>query len=108
MARIFLGISSSAYEDADLLPLTGTIADGQNIQRALLNRDLGKYDKSLSRLLLSPTLSEVQGAIKEILFDGGIECFTLYFAGHGISYTGDTICACGIPLLTNCLLPPSR
>ena len=88
MARIFLGISSSAYEDADLLPLTGTIADGQNIQRALLNRDLGKYDKSLSRLLLSPTLSEVQGAIKEILFDGGIECFTLYFAGHGISYTG--------------------
>lgn len=90
MARIFLGISSSLYEDHEHLPLLkGAIVDGNNIESALLDNSLGEYDSDLSILLVSPTLSEVRDAIKEILFrEKNIDCFTLYFAGHGISHMG--------------------
>lgn len=88
--RIFLGIASSEYEDTNhLLPLEGTIADGRNIEAALSNNVLGEYNTDLSKLLISPTLSEVQNAIRELLFTGErAKCFTLYFAGHGISHRG--------------------
>lgn len=90
MTRVFLGISSSLYEDDEHLPLLeGTIVDGRNIEEALLNNSLGNYDADLSRLLVSPTLLKVQNVIKEILFgEENIDCFTLYFAGHGISHMG--------------------
>ena len=90
MARIFLGIASSVYEDNKHLPLLkGTVADGHNMERALIDNSLGDYNADLSKLLISPTLSEVRDAIKEILFGKDkIDCFTLYFAGHGISHMG--------------------
>ncbi len=97
MSRIFLGISSSSYEDGEHLPLLeGTIADGRNIEQALLNNSLGDYDANLSRLLVSPTLLELRNTIKEILFrEDKIDCFTLYFAGHGISHMGTYyLCVC--------------
>jgi hypothetical protein len=69
--------------------LEGTIADGRNIANALLDKLLGEYDRVLSRLLVSPILLELQNEIKEILFiEEHINCFTLCFAGHGISHMG--------------------
>lgn len=90
MTRIFLGISSSLYDDSDhLSQLDGTVVDGRNIQNILLDNDLGGYDASLSKLLFSPNLVEVQTAINEMLFKvERIDCLTIYFAGHGISHKG--------------------
>jgi hypothetical protein len=90
VARILLGIASSVYEDAMHLPLLrGTEPDARNIERALLDSSLGDYNADLSKLLISPSLSEVQDAIKDLLFaEDKIDCFTLYFAGHGISHMG--------------------
>jgi hypothetical protein len=90
LARIFLGIASSLYEDTKHLPLLkGTIQDAHNIQQILLDNMLGDYNPDLSKLLISPQLSEVHNAIKESLFvEGKIDCFTLYFAGHGVSHRG--------------------
>jgi len=90
MARIFLGIASSEYDDIENLPnLSGVTIDGRNVSEALFDQSIGDYDKDISKVLSSPTLLELNNAIEEILFiDDKIECFTLYFAGHGISVNG--------------------
>lgn len=51
---------------------------------AMVNPELGGYDKNLSLLLLSPSITDVRSALESILY--GTEQvidFTLFFAGHG-------------------------
>ena len=90
MTRVFLIISSSEYDDKKHLSLLeGVIVDGNEIEKTLLDSSLGEYDKSISKHLVSPTLEQVRKSIDEILFQvNDIECFTLYFAGHGIAHFG--------------------
>ena len=80
--RALLAIGCNSYDGAN--SLEGAEADARSIFHALVESGAGWYDSSRSKLLLSPLLSEVTAALRELLFDSGaLETFTLYFAGHG-------------------------
>lgn len=90
MTRVFLAIASAEYEDQRSLDyLDGVINDGVNIDELLKDPDFGQYDQYSSKLLISPSLREVRDSLEEILFESDkIDCFTFYFAGHGVSQSG--------------------
>ena len=58
--RVLICIGVNQYDVNDLDDLNGAEADAENIFAALTNASLGGYDLTLSRLLLSPTLTEVR------------------------------------------------
>lgn len=84
MKKIFLAIGCDIYDYPGLQALNGAQNDAVSIYDHLVTNDGGDYDKERSQLLLSPSISEVQKSIENILFDGDptVE-FTLFFAGHG-------------------------
>lgn len=80
--RLLLAIGCDTYEQAG--PLNGAELDARRIFAALTNEAIGDYDPERSRLLLSPTLDEVRGAVRQVLYGHGpIDTFTFFFAGHG-------------------------
>lgn len=86
--RALLAIGCDAYDE--LGSLTGAEADATAIFELLLQPQIGDYDPGKSRLLRSPTLQQVRGALTEILFsDGPLDTITIAFAGHG-AVSGDS------------------
>lgn len=84
MSRVLIAIGCDVYSNAGLRDLTGAENDATQIFETLVNQQLGQFDKDKSHLLLSPTLSEINFAISEALFStGAVECFTIFYAGHG-------------------------
>lgn len=80
--RILLAIGCDKYQHLD--ELSGAEIDSKNIFSALAEPPFGSYDTTRSRILLSPTLSEIKESLIKILFDEGpIDTLTIFFAGHG-------------------------
>lgn len=80
--RILLSIGCNVYDHANTL--TGAEADAQRMFDTLVRPDVGDYEGSRSRLLLSPSIDDVREALREALFsNGAIDTFTFFFAGHG-------------------------
>ncbi|OYY74789.1 MAG: hypothetical protein B7Y43_19370 [Sphingomonas sp. 28-62-20] len=64
--RALLAIGCNAYDHLD--PLTCAEADADALFRLLIEPSIGDYDVVRSRLLLSPTLQDVRGALATMLF----------------------------------------
>lgn len=80
--RVLFAIGCDSYEHADLLE--GAERDARRVYDLLIQPDIGGYDSSRSRLLLSPSYGDVREALREALFNGPqSETFTFFFAGHG-------------------------
>lgn len=85
--RALLAIGCDAY--VYLNRLTCAEADADALFRLLIEPSVGDYDVERSRLLLSPTLQEVRGALANMLFDGeALDTLTITFAGHGAATSG--------------------
>jgi hypothetical protein len=85
--RALLAIGCNTYNH--LHDLTCAEADAAAIFDLLIDPAIGDYDVAKSRLLLSPTLKETRDALAAILFDsGGLDTFTVTFAGHGAASGG--------------------
>lgn len=85
--RALLAIGCNAYDHLD--PLTCAEADADALFRLLIEPSIGDYDVVRSRLLLSPTLQDVRGALATMLFDGeALDALTITFAGHGAVSSG--------------------
>lgn len=82
MRRAVIAIGCSAYEH--MPPLPGAEIDARRIFDELTKSEVGNYDPARSILLLSPTLADVNAALRKVLFDNGkLETLTVFFAGHG-------------------------
>ena len=81
--RVLICIGVNQYDVNDLDDLNGAEADAENIFAALTNASLGGYDLTLSRLLLSPTLTEVRQVLDEVAAMKPVDTLTVSFAGHG-------------------------
>lgn len=82
--RVLLSVGCDTYTASNLSNLLGAENDAQQIYTCLTDPNVGNYSKSLSKLLLSPTLEQFTDTIKEVLFtEEGIEVLTIFFAGHG-------------------------
>jgi hypothetical protein len=80
--RVLLAIGCDSYDHADLLH--GAERDAQRMYNLLIRPEVGEYDTNRSRLLLSPTYSDVREALREALFtEPSPDTFTFFFAGHG-------------------------
>ena len=80
--RALIAVGCNDYDY--LQPLLGAEADARRIYKALIKPEIGDYEADYSRLLLSPTLSALRDAIREILFAATkLDTFTFFFAGHG-------------------------
>lgn len=80
--RVLFAIGCNQYIHAD--QLAGAEADAQRIFGALMRPEVGQYDETRSKLLLSPSLEQVRQCLSEVLFtDPQPETFTFFFAGHG-------------------------
>jgi hypothetical protein len=67
-----------------LQALHGAETDATRIYDALMKMEVGGYDPARSRILLSPTSTELRNEILEVLFSGEpLDTFTFVFAGHG-------------------------
>ncbi len=85
--RILLAIGCNKYDHES--PLEVAESDAERVFKALLRPEIGDYDAAHSELLLSPTLDEIRGALKRVLFDASpIDTFTFFFAGHGAVESG--------------------
>lgn len=84
MNRALVAIGCDEYDSERVENLSGAVADATGIFDRLVVEGLGAFDAHLSRLLLSPTDSEVEQVIADILFSGSIiDVLTIFFAGHG-------------------------
>lgn len=82
--RVLLAVGCDIYDHKGFSRLHGAENDAIAIFDHLVTKGWGEYDKAHSRLLKSPTSSEVQDAISELLFNQGpVVEFTFFFAGHG-------------------------
>ncbi|MDP3256075.1 MAG: caspase family protein [Bosea sp. (in: a-proteobacteria)] len=65
--------------------LNGAEGDAQNVFRLLTSVEYGDYDPTTSKLVLSPSASELKDALVSCLYDcGPIDVITFVFAGHGV------------------------
>jgi hypothetical protein len=82
LKRVLLCIGCNEYET--LNRLNGAEEDARNIYEILSRPCNGNYPGNSSRLLLSPTCSEVDKAISELLVaQDNVDTLTIFFAGHG-------------------------
>lgn len=85
--RALLAIGCNAYDH--LNSLTCAEADADALFGLLIEPSIGDYDAARSRLLLSPTLQDVRGALATMLFEGeALDTLTITFAGHGAASSG--------------------
>lgn len=86
--RVLLAIGCDRYDFLEP-NLSGAELDARRVYDQLVKPEVGDYDPSRSRLLLSPTLAEVREAIAAVIYDDApLDTFTLYFAGHGALDSG--------------------
>ncbi len=80
--RVLLAIGCNDYDHVNML--NGAERDAQRIFDSLIRPEVGEYDATRSRLLLSPTYTDVREALREALFaPPQPSTFTFFFAGHG-------------------------
>lgn len=80
--RVLLAIGCNSYDHVGLL--NGAERDARRFYELLIRPEVGEYDINRSRLLLSPTYSDVREALREALFtEPHVDTFTFFFAGHG-------------------------
>lgn len=80
--RVLLCIGCDAYQN--LSSLNGAQEDAKNVYELLSSPDHGDYPVTSSRLLLSPTCSDVDQTLSELLpANEQIDTLTVFFAGHG-------------------------
>ena len=85
MKRALIAIGCNHYDQDGLDDLAGAEFDAKRIYDQLIQVNVGNYDLTASRLLLSPTLDELRGALTDVLFEQGkLDTLTVYFAGHGL------------------------
>jgi hypothetical protein len=84
--NVLISIGCDFYDK--LSPLNGAAHDAKEVFHALTGKD-GEYDKTVSRLLLSPDTKTMKDALSAV-FPSGIEVdvFTFFFAGHGGAKAG--------------------
>lgn len=84
---MLFAIGCDSYDHADVLH--GAESDARRIYDLLILPEVGGYDINRSRLLLSPTYSDVREALREALFnEPKLDTFTFFFAGHGSVSSG--------------------
>lgn len=89
MKSYLLSIGCNCYASETLNNLTGAENDALNIYNCLVESEYSIYDKDKSKVLTSPSLSDVKTALENILFENNTpDIFTLFFAGHGGVVTG--------------------
>ncbi|RFC35770.1 MAG: Caspase domain-containing protein [Candidatus Nitrotoga sp. LAW] len=89
MKSYLLSIGCNDYASETLNNLTGAENDATNVYNQLVLSEYSIYDKNVSKILLSPSLSDVKSALESILCDFQTsDIFTLFFAGHGGVLTG--------------------
>lgn len=94
MKNYLLSIGCNNYASATLSKLSGAENDALNIYKCLVDSEYSIYDKDKSKVLTSPSLSDVKNALENILLDNETpDIFTLFFAGHGGVAAG-TYCLC--------------
>lgn len=82
--RALLAVGCDDYYFSPLSKLRGAANDATAIFKHLVTDGWGEYDPDISRLLISPTLNDLQTSLTDILFEyGSIDEFTIFFAGHG-------------------------
>lgn len=89
-ARLIVGLGCDIYDHSDQFGwLRGAESDASKVFSLLTDPEIGEYQCAGSTLLLSPTLDQVQEALRSSLFDHRpIDTFTLFFAGHGVLKSG--------------------
>lgn len=81
--RICLCIGCNTYDHEK--NLNGAENDARNAFNLFTDYDYGNYEPSSSKLVLSPSVSELKSSLIECLYDSGpIDVFTFLFAGHGV------------------------
>lgn len=95
MSRILIAIGCNTFDDPLLGTLKGAENDAQSIFAKLVEDGLGEFSSEHSKLLLSPSLDEVRTVISETLFGtDGIDCLTVFYAGHGAIKDGTYFLTC--------------
>lgn len=103
MSRVLIAIGCNEYDSENLNNLSGAVADAKGIFDRLVSGGLGAFDVHSSRLLLSPTLSEVRETITGVLFNGAaVDVLSIFYAGHGGIKDGSYFLMCR-DSYTNCL-----
>lgn len=80
MRRALIAIGCNTYDHAP--SLQGAEADARRVFEALTTGANASYSAADSRLLMSPTLDELQATLTE-LDPTSLDTLTFYFAGHG-------------------------
>jgi hypothetical protein len=81
--KILISVGCDAYVHDKVPPLYAAENDAREVYKALVEADDAIYDKSLSRLLCSPTCFELKDVLQEAIFWGGDVEISFFFAGHG-------------------------
>lgn len=81
--RVCICVGVTNHEDARLTQLKGAAVDAKNMFAALTDPRKGGYDPDASILLLDPKKNEVAEAVADLAYDGPVDSFTFFFAGHG-------------------------
>ncbi len=90
MNNLFLAIGCDSYDH--LGGLACGEKDAKNIAEHLGNPKYAHYNTPISRVLLSPTVFEINDALASILKNGRpVGSFTFFFAGHGILKVGTLV-----------------
>src|SRR5215213_9950976 len=109
MPRIIISIGCDKY--THLPPLQGAENDARRVYELMIEAT-GEYDATQSKLLLSPTLDELQNTFNSVLFTAPqIDVLTLFYAGHGVVKSGnyylcladtnaDRLSTTGLPLVS--------
>jgi uncharacterized caspase-like protein len=85
--RALISVGCNAYDH--MQALDGAEADARRMYDALMKAEIGEYDPARSRILLSPTSTDLRNAMREVLFAGEqLDTFTFFFAGHGCVKSG--------------------
>lgn len=97
--RICLCVGVINHQDARLTQLSGAKIDAKNMFSALTNIRKGGYDLARSVLLIDPKKMQITQILANLVYDGPVDTFTFFFAGHGgvrngafALYCSDTNC----------------
>jgi hypothetical protein len=90
--NVLIAIGCDSY--VKLLKLNGAERDASEVFALLASA--GDYDKAVSRVLLSPNLTNLKAALDAAFPTGQeVDVFTFFFAGHGVAKAGSFyLCTC--------------
>lgn len=88
--RLLLCIGCNSYDAIDIDDLNAAEKDAQDLYEALVTQGTGSYDEQHSKLLFSPTLSQIRAYLTEIAKSKEvIQTLTVFYAGHGAIHNGN-------------------